>query len=202
MSTLPLPRPRHGAFTLLEVLVVVAIIALLSAIMLPVLATARGMARRTSCTSQLRQIGLALHMYRQDADELPPYLSATYPAYLNSAQLLVCPNDADRGIRPGNLYLEGDLMLPSGVSYQYYPCWTEAVTLGWYQPAPRFGNGKWDDLTPVVGCAWHWARSFSSTATGNSAGSRGWQLMLTLGGSVRKMRVETPLEEFTPSHYN
>jgi len=62
---------RRG-FTLIELLVVIAIIAILAAILFPVFAQAREKARQTSCTSNLKQIGLAFRMYIQDYDERTP----------------------------------------------------------------------------------------------------------------------------------
>ena len=62
-------RNASQAFTLIELLVVIAIIAILAAILFPVFARARENARRTSCQSNLKQIGLGWIQYAQDYDE-------------------------------------------------------------------------------------------------------------------------------------
>jgi prepilin-type N-terminal cleavage/methylation domain-containing protein/prepilin-type processing-associated H-X9-DG protein len=62
------PAFRVG-FTLIELLVVIAIIAILAAILFPVFSRAREKARQASCTSNLKQIGLASGMYNNDYDE-------------------------------------------------------------------------------------------------------------------------------------
>ncbi|HEX8237502.1 MAG TPA: DUF1559 domain-containing protein [Abditibacteriaceae bacterium] len=97
---------RKG-FTLIELLVVIAIIAILAAILFPVFARARENARRTSCLSNLKQIGLGLMQYTQDYDEsmVPAYLingcganchihwrTLIYP-YVKSTQLFACPSN-------------------------------------------------------------------------------------------------------------
>ena len=60
-------RTEHG-FTLIELLVVVAIIALLISILLPSLSQAREQARTIKCAANLRQFGLANHLYADDSD--------------------------------------------------------------------------------------------------------------------------------------
>lgn len=107
----PLNRSQKG-FTLIELLVVIAIIAILAAILFPVFARARENARRSSCSSNLKQLGLAFMQYTQDYDESYPgyYNSTTEPApggnwvpgvwywpqilypYHKSNQVFVCPS--------------------------------------------------------------------------------------------------------------
>ncbi len=65
---------NQGGFTLIEILVVLAIIILLAALLFPALARARENARRTSCMSNLKQIALSSNMYLQDNDRrYPPF---------------------------------------------------------------------------------------------------------------------------------
>ena len=82
---LSVPRSGRSAFTLIELLVVIAIIAILAAILFPVFGRARENARRSSCQSNLKQIGLGLAQYTQDYDERYPIQDPTQSSVSNFA---------------------------------------------------------------------------------------------------------------------
>ena len=63
---------RRIGFTLVELLVVIAVVCLLVAILIPAIPAARETARRAQCTNNLRQIGLAMHEYHDHLGTLPP----------------------------------------------------------------------------------------------------------------------------------
>src|SRR3954447_21683824 len=99
------PRRYIPAFTLIEMLLVIAIIGLLAAILFPVFSRARESARKSSCQSNLKQLGMADLQYQQDYDELsvPGRIggagtqafawTALIMPYLKNSQILVCPSD-------------------------------------------------------------------------------------------------------------
>lgn len=90
---------KRKAFTLIEALVVIAIVCIVAAIMFPLPNRSREGARRSSCASNLKQIGLAFMQYAQDADEkAPPVANASggwtqllFP-YLKSEAIFQCPS--------------------------------------------------------------------------------------------------------------
>lgn len=135
-------------FTLIELLVVIAIISLLAAILFPVFARARENARRASCLSNVKQIGLGMMQYTQDFDERLPRISicggATledgYPArggcgtgtyfhlwqdviypYVKSTQVFNCPSAPIRSYYTGyTTYYDGHYNQSINYGYNFY----------------------------------------------------------------------------------
>ena len=110
LSSRAVPTRRRSAFTLVELLVVIGIIAVLIAILMPALRRARNQAQKVDCMSRIRQIMLATHMYTQvHKGWLPGPLGQTNPpgpqsiavdtgwlwtyGYLKSKEAWLCPID-------------------------------------------------------------------------------------------------------------
>ncbi|MDM7462000.1 MAG: prepilin-type N-terminal cleavage/methylation domain-containing protein, partial [bacterium] len=130
---------KRNGFTLIEVLVVIAIIAILAAILFPVFAQAREKARQTQCMSNLRQSATAVLMYVQDADERFP-MALYAPAqrtgggncvmtvfdviqpYMKNTGIMQCPRDPKALYKhAGFQTLRGypSCTLPETISYMY-----------------------------------------------------------------------------------
>jgi prepilin-type N-terminal cleavage/methylation domain-containing protein/prepilin-type processing-associated H-X9-DG protein len=103
------PYRKPSGFTLIELLVVIAIIAILASILFPVFARARENARRSSCSSNMKQIMLGVLQYVQDYDEKYPLRDTSTRSwtifvqpYLKSEQIFHCPSDPNTV--PNNSY--------------------------------------------------------------------------------------------------
>ena len=149
-------KGRKG-FTLIELLVVIAIIAILAAILFPVFARARENARRSSCQSNLKQIGLGMIQYSQDYDEklvnawfgpggfgdsgptngVYKWMDATQP-YLKSTQLFTCPSNSNGLTTNASGNFIPALQLP-GNSNQNYGSY--AINSAYFD-APQSGVGN------------------------------------------------------------
>ena len=88
---------KRNAFTLLELVIVIGIIAVLASILFPVYARAREGARRSMCASNMAQVGVALNAYAQDYDGRFPVQDNEFgPVYghIGDIDVLFCPSDS------------------------------------------------------------------------------------------------------------
>ena len=134
---------RARAFTLVEILIVVAIIGILAALLFPVFASAREKARDSACLSNYHQIGLAIQMYAADADDKTPANGGSFGGllqdsvpYIHNAATFVCPDDFDReeeqragSYRVPSLYQGKPLACGWLNSYNGQPTTTATTTL-------------------------------------------------------------------------
>jgi prepilin-type N-terminal cleavage/methylation domain-containing protein/prepilin-type processing-associated H-X9-DG protein len=142
-------KASHG-FTLIELLVVIAIIAILAAILFPVFARARESARKTSCLSNLKQIGLASHMYAGDYDEMLPCdyyahnphlrLVNQIMPYIKNHGILYCPSAKRSGL---DFLWDSPASRQAGNISYYYFSFDQYPSTATPGPSPQNGWRTW-----------------------------------------------------------
>jgi prepilin-type N-terminal cleavage/methylation domain-containing protein len=139
-------------FTLLELIAVIAIIAMLPAIVYPIYNRARESGRRALCMSNLKQLVAAVQMYAADNDggipigpNAPEFLNGLLSDYGASGQVLVCPSDPGNppNVQPGPCHTGGD------TSYIYYANEQLIHRYGFRQPL------RLESTSPLLMCVCH-----------------------------------------------
>ncbi len=143
--------------TLLELLIVIAIIALLAALLLPVIQAARYQAGDRVCLNNMRQILVALNLYRDDYQEYPHNRIKAILPYVKSTDIFVCPVKKDPHDLSVSAVMEG---IPN-LSYRYAGVFTDMQE---FLRAVR----PLDSNHGLLACVWHprsnlqhWAASFA-----------------------------------------
>jgi len=144
-------RLGNGGFTLVELLVVIAIIALLLGILLPSLNGVRRQAKKISCISNMRQMGVALQTYLIDSENrLPPsschlsdpnqYWLKILTKYTGENLLFRCPSDEAKNFVDWNLPLD---------EQQDDPRWSSFALNGLLDPRCLYNRGRYNNVINI-----------------------------------------------------
>ena len=139
-------QPFQSAFTLIELLTVIAIIGILATLMLTAVSSAKKASNRARCASNLHQISLALNMYIDDFEKRSPDLGRL-SRYLGNRQALLCPADKTSGW--GNLVNPNPMILDASASM---------IASGAGTPSPVSEVVPFSYLNPLGWENWAWDR--------------------------------------------
>ena len=172
----PTPRCPKAAFTLIELLVVIAIIGILAAILFPVFGRARENARRSSCQSNLKQIGLGIAQYVQDNDEI------------------MVPS-RNVGNVAASIFTWPVMVQPYTKSIQLFTCPSQ-TNASYYTYTDLTGDGVYDIIDDYMGNGGASDATTASTFPGLIA-TAGWKRPMVAMGQAWSGTVTTKMSEFT-----
>jgi prepilin-type N-terminal cleavage/methylation domain-containing protein/prepilin-type processing-associated H-X9-DG protein len=175
---------KNSGFTLIELLVVIAIIAILAAILFPVFAKAREAARKATCQTHLKEMGLAFKMYMdENFDTVPSPLavatrqSSGYMTYLDpfvkNKQIKNCPSDTTATAATSSYYIRGAIDSSNA-----------AMTTPWKETD---FNWPAEQMVMFERGSFHWGNATIPPVAGATVN------LFFLDGHVKALRLPNPL---------
>jgi prepilin-type N-terminal cleavage/methylation domain-containing protein/prepilin-type processing-associated H-X9-DG protein len=135
---------RNRGFTLIELLVVIAIIAILAAILFPVFAQARASAKTSMCTSNFKQVGTAITMYRDPFDRV--WIQLLQP-YVKEWHIFRCPSDVNNTDAALSKIDDNGACPPPKPGFETFYMWSLRSDAGfnyiYLSPVINQGAAKW-----------------------------------------------------------
>lgn len=181
--------PTSG-FTLIELLTVITIIAILATLLMTTFGSVKRKAREAVCTSNLHQIGIALHLYLDDYGQRPPGLELLASSkYLGDGKVLTCPADRSINVIPAPEVMDTKSAItasvapsdrPIHVSYQHPLAWSDEAWDKLMQAGTRAG---------VVVCTFHDVHPSKGVSNDGSLPDQGLVLRGLLDGTVVRRLV-------------
>jgi len=178
-------RTLRGAFTLLEVLACTIVIGLLAALLLPTYSLVKETSRRTVCTEQMRQLGMAVGLYASSFGQGPRDIDEVVTSgQLSENRLLLCPSDVFGGYatKVAECHKERSRMPALAMSYESVLWWPEHMTSALEAADPNHG---------IIACRLHGARTPNFSADPDGFCSAAW---LMYQGPLLRLRKDGSLQ--------
>jgi prepilin-type N-terminal cleavage/methylation domain-containing protein/prepilin-type processing-associated H-X9-DG protein len=195
LNPTPSPRGRRlRAFTLVELLVVIGIIAVLIAILLPALARARDASARVKCLSNLRQLGIAIQAYGNAHNGRIPI---GYWSGQKQTNCMVHINENDGLIPPGSFYTMLGLLYGEKLMQAPQALFCPAEPLDRYQY--NTPENPWPPIEPLVGSGNRNTRcGYGARPTVNWLETGGWPEQMSL---LPKLKGKALVADLAPTPY-